>query len=218
MPPKELFILPISHIAPESRSRVREEMNRIAPDILAIELDPQRLIALLEERRTGKRRENFSLFHLREFILVFVLSKVQKFLAEKISQVPGEEFLVGIDSAVERRIPVALVDRDISVTVKRLLSELKLSVIGKLLWFSLFGKGGKIEIDIARVPDERIVRKLLFQLKREFPGIYKALVSERDAFIAGEIGKIPEEKRVLLIVGAAHVQGLRRKFPEAKIL
>ncbi|MFH0962034.1 MAG: TraB/GumN family protein, partial [archaeon] len=79
-------------------------------------------------------------------------------------------------------------------------------------------KREKIEFDISSVPEEKLIRKILFQMKREFPGVYRAIVSERDHAIAENLKKIPEEKRVLLLVGAAHIPGLRRKLPGAVFL
>lgn len=213
-----LYILPVSHIAPESRLRAREAFEQTNPEILAVELDPARLSALLASASGAKPRPFFSLSRLRESLLALILSGIQNFFAGKLSEKPGEEFLVALRLAAAQGVPVALVDRDISITLSRLSSELRIGTVAKLLWFALFSRKGRIEFDISKIPEEKMIRKILFQLRREFPGIYRAIVSERDLVISENLKKIPEEKRTLLLVGAAHLPGLKRKLPKAIFL
>ncbi|MFH0961202.1 MAG: TraB domain-containing protein, partial [archaeon] len=134
-----LYILPVSHIAPESRRRAREAFEEIKPELLAVELDFARLQALLSSASgEGKPRPSFSFSRIKESLLAFILSGIQSFLAGKVSERPGEEFILAIRLAAERGVPIALVDREISITLSRLSAELRLRTIAKLLWVVLF--------------------------------------------------------------------------------
>lgn len=212
-----VYILPVSHIARESRLNVAKAFHEISPEIVAVELDIQRLEYLLAPENF--KRPGFSLSNLKEQVLTFLLSAVQKFFGQKTGEKPGEEFLVGVGLAAQRSLPIALVDRPIGQTIERFSSEVKLKTVLKLARLAVFPKKSEqFSIDLNSVPSERTIRRLLFYMKREFPGIYRAIVSERDEVISKNILSMPSEKKVLLLVGAAHVPGLLKRIPGATVL
>ena len=48
-------------------------------------------------------------------------------------------------------------------------------------------------------------------MKREFPGLYKALVAERDMYMARRLAGLSGGfERIVVVVGAAHLPGLQR--------
>jgi pheromone shutdown protein TraB len=57
-----------------------------------------------------------------------------------------------------------------------------------------------------------VIVKLLSYFKKKYPGLFKVLVHERDVHIAAVVRnfqkKMPDDK-VLLVIGAGHVQGVR---------
>jgi pheromone shutdown protein TraB len=208
-----VYILPISHVAGESRARAVWAVETLRPDVVAVELDGRRLGGLLE----AKNRRYFDWRHPKESLIAIVFQAAQRFFGGKTGEVPGEEFLVAIRAASRFGIPVALIDRDIGITLSRLSKAINIGTIFKFLWLLVFGK--KTEgFDLDSVPEEKIVVGMLKELKREFPGIYKALVSERDRFMSEQILLIPKEKAILVVVGAAHIPGMRKKLAGATIL
>ncbi len=215
---RRVYILPISHVASESRARVAWAVETLKPGFVAVELDPRRLFLLFNgEHLRGRRGGMWDWRRPRESIVALTLSLIQGFFGGKTGQTPGEEFLVAIRLAQKGNIPIVLIDRDVSITISRLSSAITAGTLLKFLKVALFGR--RVErFDLNRVPSERIVRSLLRELKGEFPRIYAAVVSERDEFMAARLAELPEGKSVLVVAGAAHIPGLRRRIPSSTIL
>jgi pheromone shutdown protein TraB len=50
-------------------------------------------------------------------------------------------------------------------------------------------------------------------LSKEFPGLYRALVSDRDAFMAFRLRTLATRfERIVAVVGAGHETGIKRLF------
>jgi len=53
--------------------------------------------------------------------------------------------------------------------------------------------------------------ELMLEFKRELPHLYRALVTERDSYMAGAISQLPFS-RILVVVGAAHLNGIKKEL------
>jgi pheromone shutdown-related protein TraB len=126
---------------------------------------------------------------------------------------PGEEMLEAVNSAEEKDIEYALLDRDINETLSRGFSELgvleKLKLVG-----SIVVPGGE-EIDIDEVKDGKVLGSLVEELKDEFPTLNRVFLEERNAFMAE---KLLEEDfdHAVVVVGAAHVEGMIQDLKQGK--
>ena len=80
----------------------------------------------------------------------------------------------------------------------------------KLIWglaAGFFEMGDKQALDgLMNQKDE-----LMLEFKRELPHLYRALVTERDNYMAGAISQLPF-CRILVVVGAAHVNGIKKRL------
>ncbi len=133
---------------------------------------------------------------------------------------PGSEMIAAIDAAEELGIEIALVDRDIRITLQRFIGKLgffeKIKMVGALVG-ALFGVGGK-DIDIESITEEDIVTQLVSELKEFSPTTASVLIEERDAYIAKNLLDLKEKGtgNVVAIVGAGHRKGIQEylKHPE----
>lgn len=214
-----IHIIGTAHISRESVEEVKEKIQEIEPDVVAVELDEARLDGLLNQR-------DIPVVELikdkNAFLVMFniLLGFIQRRMGEQVGVNPGAEMLAAIDSAKKLGIPTALIDRDIRVTLKRLLSKMgifeKLRLIKEIL-FSFTVSGDELEREIEDVKKEENLDSVLGELEKLSPSIHSVIVKERDAYMAYKL--IELEKlygNVVAVVGAGHKKGINHylKYPE----
>ena len=74
---------------------------------------------------------------------------------------------------------------------------------------ALFGGEDEEEIDVEELKNMDNLDDLMEMFKDESPSVYEVLVKERDAYLAGNILKIPED-HVIAVVGAGHKPGINK--------
>jgi len=114
---------------------------------------------------------------------------------------------------------VALVDRDVGITIQRFWSAMgffdKIRLIGSLIQGSLWGE--EEEIDIDNITQDDVVSQMIGEFRKISPGAANVLVDERDAYLARNLLSLSKQGRVLAVVGAGHREGIERHLsnPEA---
>ncbi|MDY6776794.1 MAG: TraB/GumN family protein [Candidatus Nanohaloarchaea archaeon] len=195
-------IVGTSHIAGEELAGIREKVEEEDPDVVAVELDHRRLQALISGDQGRTPSNPFNL----------VLKALQDFLGRKTGVAPGSDMLEAFHAARENGVDVALVDRDIGITLAGL-REVPLREKAKFFGFLLVSpfllRGG--DIDLQEVPDRDIIDEMLLRLEVGFPEIYRVLVADRNREMAERLKALEREYGdVLAFVGAGHVKGLER--------
>ena len=116
-----------AHVSQDSIDEVEETIERERPDVVAVELDETRYKRLKGE--TPEDIEGGDLISGRtmyQFLAYWMLSYVQARLGEQFDVEPGADMMAAVDTAEGLGIGVALVDRDIQMTVQRLWSGMRL--------------------------------------------------------------------------------------------
>jgi pheromone shutdown protein TraB len=201
----KVVILGTSHISPQSVKRMRDVFKKEKPEILCLELDRGRFEALLKRKSLGFRQA-VKVLGIRAGLVAWLLGYIQRTLGRRTGIMPGKEMMVAAAEAQRYRIPIAFVDQEAIVTMRRM-SEIPLKE--KLSLF--FGFTGGVSFDLKRVPSSKMVERMVKQLKKKTPNIYRVLIEERDSQMAHNIMHLIQErnpKRVLAIVGAGHKRGL----------
>lgn len=184
-----------SHVSEESMRLVEEKLQEHDPDIVAVELDPLRLDALIR----GERSSNGSVF--ARLIQVF-----QQYIGSKTGVFPGEEMLYAYRLGLQRGCDVYLIDQDIRITLDRLgdvsRKEKARAVVGTLGGM-VFSRGP----EIGSIPDSGFIDQLLEELRRKYPELYQVLVAERNQVMYEGLDSIRlqnPEAEIVAFVGAAH--------------
>jgi len=216
---KEIFLIGAAHVSMESVNLVREVIEEENPDIVAVELDKQRYDSLLNERKWDETEIHNVIRTGRVylFLLQLLLTNFQRRIGDELGVKPGSEMLKAIELARERGIEIALVDRDIGITLKRAFKKMSLREKFKLFLGFLSGILEEEEINdeiLERLKDKDIVTEMMEELSREMPSIKGVLIDERDRYIANRIINLEGEK-IVAVVGAGHVDGIK-KFIESK--
>jgi len=210
----KIVLVGTAHVSDKSVAEVNEIIEREQPDIIAVELCRGRYQALKgeDEVREINVRDMLSSGKFYYFLIHWLLGYVQKKIGADTGVKPGSEMIAAIDMAEKTGAKVALIDRDIQVTLSRF--WIKMSFFEKLKMFvSLIGATlgfGTTEIDIDTVTDEDVVLQLVSELRKIAPSVASVLLDERDIFMASNLVKLAHEGKIVAVVGAGHREGIQR--------
>jgi len=206
-----IHIIGTAHISQASIEEVRERIKELRPEVVAVELDEARLQGLLNQREIPVveliRNKN-------AFMVMFnvLLSFIQRRMGEKVGVNPGEEMLAALESAREMEVQTALIDRDIGVTLGRLMSEMgireKLRLIKEMVLSFAVG-GEELESEVEEVKKEENLATVMEELQYISPTVYRVVVRERDAYMATRLRELEEKYgEVVAVIGAGHKKGI----------
>ena len=201
-----IILIGTGHVLQESVDLVRSTILEVHPDYVAVELDPERLIALESEPREKPRFRDLMQGGIRMAILTSVLSYSQGKIGEETGVLPGAEMLEAVKTARETGATLKLIDRSAAVTVERLASEISLGDIVRIIFYMLVSSRVKLEID------EELVDDLTEELYRLSPAAYRVLIEERDHIMALNVEGL--SGTVVVVTGAGHVKGIKRELIE----
>ncbi|WP_254544395.1 TraB/GumN family protein [Halomarina pelagica] len=132
-----VHVVGTAHVSADSVEEVERVIEEERPDVVAVELDEGRYRQLRgdgpEDLDASDLLRGNTVF---QFLAYWMLSYVQARLGDEFDINPGADMLAGIDAAERLGIDVALVDRDIQVTIQRFWARLsafeKLKLVGGL--------------------------------------------------------------------------------------
>lgn len=213
-------LLGTAHVSRASVDAVHVAITKGAFDAIAVELDPLRHANLIDP---DKLRELDLVRILREgktamFAANLGLAAYQRRLAEKLDIEPGAELKAAAEAAVERRLPLLLIDRDVGITLRRAMGGLgwwdrvKISV-GLLM--SLFGDEEIEEAEIEQLKQGDMLESSFGEFARQNTPLYAALIAERDRYMAVRLREDASEHavhEVLVVIGAGHLKGLTEQL------
>jgi pheromone shutdown-related protein TraB len=209
-----VILVGTAHVSEKSVAEVNEIIDREKPDIVAVELCKGRYKALKgeDEVKEINIREMLSGGKFYYFLLHWLLAYVQKKIGADTGVKPGAEMLSAIEKAEKSGARVALIDRDIQVTLGRFWNKMsfleKLKLFGSLVAATL-GFGTK-DIDMDTVTQEDVVTQLVSELRKVAPSAASVLLDERDIFMAKNLIDLSKEGKVVAVVGAGHRGGIQR--------
>lgn len=224
-----VVVVGTAHVSQKSIDEVNEIIENVHPDIVAIELCPARYKSLRggEETREIPVRELLSGDKFYHFMIHWLLSYVQKKIGAEMGVEPGTEMLAAIEKAEEIGAQIALVDRDIQITLQRFWSKMKLSEKIKMAFAligAMIGIGGGEKIDVDKITESDMVTQLVEELRRYTPSAAEVLIDERDAYITKNLIELSKQGCVVAVVGAGHRAGIQkyledpRKLPDTNTL
>jgi len=206
---KNLMVIGTSHIAKQSLEDVKKAIEGWKPDIVALELDRRRLHSLF--KKPGKIRiYDVKRVGIKGFIFSLIGAWAEKKLGKMVGVAPGSEMKKAVMLAKKNGMKIAMIDQDIEVTLRRFSQSLtwkeKWNFIADIVK-AIFVRKGIVEFDLTKVPSKKVIKKLIDQVKKRYPNVYKVLIEERNNVMAQNLRKIMEmhpEKKILAIIGAGH--------------
>ena len=165
----------------------------------------------IDQKKEFQIKELIKGDNLTLFLISGFLSYMQRKIGDDVGVKPGSEMLAAIDAANEVGARVALIDRDISITLNRAIK--KMSFVEKMKFIygiiaSFFSKDDDIE-DIDSITEGDALQEVMEYFQEMSPKAYDVLVTERDAYMAKMLLDINEEN-VVAVVGAGHQSGIKK--------
>ncbi|MBI2664694.1 TraB/GumN family protein [Candidatus Woesearchaeota archaeon] len=212
---ENLRIIGTSHIAAESVDAVNKYIKDAQPDIVAIELDRRRANALLHGQKSRLSPKLIKVIGVKGFLFMAIAAFLQRKLGNIVGVEPGSEMKAALTSAIKSGARVALIDRHIEVTMKRLSQTLTWKERFRFVMDIFSGFSGEMKelgsVDLRKVPAKKIIDKVLQRLKNHYPNLYKVLVEERNEHMAAALADIMHknpDSKILAVVGAGHEEEL----------
>jgi pheromone shutdown-related protein TraB len=213
MAPENIEIIGTAHVSKESMEEVREAIITHQPDVVAVELDLNRYQNMMAEKN-GQEKQNVNIRDLIKgdklsiFLVSMFLSYLQRKIGDDLGVKPGSEMIVAIETAEEIGAKVALIDRDISITLKRALNKMSFFEKAKFVYGIIASFFSNEEIkDVESIKDGDTLTEIMEYFKEMSPKAYDVLVTERDAYMAHRLQDINEEN-VVVVIGAGHKRGI----------
>jgi len=199
-----LLVLGTVHLSPDFETVVDSIVREEHPDLVLVELDPQRL-AILEALDRGDIE--ISQVSGPDEEVPSLLQKVQTYFANQVGVMPGAEMLRAVRTARELGIPYDFMDLPIEETISNLnnvteteqaaiISELKQLLSGE----NLAEVEAAIE-DYANLPD------LLPAFNREFPELSQVVLATREDHMVRVIRQWlrgSDHQKILVVCGLGH--------------
>ena len=205
---KNLTIIGTSHISRDSVNEVEQKILKIQPKIIALELDIPRFLSLQQKKKKVKG------LTIKMHILNLIGSYIEKKLGKYTKTPPGSEMKKAIQLAKKYKIRISLIDQDIRITLKKLTKQLTLKE--KLRFVQDLFKGmilrkSEIKFDIRKVPNQKVINKIISKVKKRYPTIYNVLIKERNQIMAKNLKTLMHKHKdepIIAIIGAGHEQAI----------
>ena len=223
-------IIGTGHIFEKSVKEVTGAIEADKPDYVAVELDLRRFRVLESvDFDPSKLSTEVSFSDLLNVIrqgggslpvfMQYVLGLIQKDIGKAYGLAPGVDMCAAIVSARSFSIPLALIDRDIEVTMSRVMS-VPLKDLARLMssdQSDLQAISGLVQNNIENILEKENLEKAMDVLQKNHPKIYNALVDERDRYMAYRLFLLQHQnpdKKILAVVGAGHAKGITKYISE----
>lgn len=211
----EFRLIGTAHVSAKSIDEVKAAIEEFQPGLVAVELDEARYKAMTKQAKDPTVEDVLEVKNFNQLLVQWLLSYIQRKIGMDIGVEPGAEMKAAIEAAEQRGIPVEMVDRDIRVTLSRFWQSL--GFIGKIkMLYALVLSIAEVDevdsADIEKLKEQDVMDVVVDEFRKFSPNGARALIDERDAYIAHNLIRLKEEKegRILAVVGAGHLQGINR--------
>lgn len=212
-----IILIGTAHISEESVREVRNAIETYKPDIVAVELCQRRYDSISKKDKwentpvTALIKSNNAYFMLAQTFL----SSIQRKLGEEYGVEPGSEMCAAMQEAEKNHLPVALVDRDITITLKRAWRMMGIREKIRVVWEFLkamigYDEEELDELDLKELMKQDVITQMMEEFSKIAPSASKVLISERDEYIAQKIYEESKKGKVVAVVGAGHLNGIKK--------
>jgi len=219
-----IILVGTAHISKDSVKEVKEVIEKYKPDIVAVELCKRRYEAITKKDQwentpitTLLKSNNAYLMLAQTF-----LSSIQRRLGKEYGVEPGSEMIAAMDEAKEHNLEVALVDRDISVTLERAWRGMGIREKFRLTWEFMKAILGYDEeelekLDLKELMNQDVISAMMEEFGEIAPSVANVLIHERDEYIAKKILDESKKGKVVAVVGAGHLNGIKKYLEKKKL-
>ncbi len=223
---KNITLVGTAHISKDSVEEVKKVIAKQKPDVVAVELCKRRYDAITKKKEWESTPISNLLKGGNAYLLLAqtFLGSIQRKLGKDYGVEPGSEMIQAMKEAEKHNISVALVDRDISITLKRAWQKMGVREKFRITWEFLKAMIGYDEeelekLDLEKLMDQDVISSMMEEFGKIAPSVKDVLIHERDEYIAQKILKESEKGKIVAVVGAGHLKGVKEHLnsPSKKI-
>ena len=189
-----IILIGTAHISAESVEEVKQAIDEYKPNIVAVELCKRRHEAITKKDKWESTPIDKLLKSNNAYLMIAqtFLSSIQRKLGKEYGVEPGSEMIAAMDEAKKHGLEVALVDRDISITLKRAWKKMGFREKFRLVWEFLkailgYDEEELEELDLEELMKEDVISAMMKEFGEIAPSVSKVLIYERDQYIAKKI-------------------------------
>jgi pheromone shutdown-related protein TraB len=221
----QLTLLGTAHVSRASANMVRTLIEEGGYDAVAVELCRSRYNALMDPAALS-RMDLFSVIREGRVYMVvasLALSAYQQRLADQFGIEPGAEQRMAVRMARERGAALLLVDREVGVTLRRLVRNMgwwRRYTLFVGLVVAMVSRSEITEEEVERLKEGDVLETTFAELAEDRRDLFLPLIDERDRYMAAKLrAEIAENgyRRVLAVVGAGHLAGVARHLKSSRI-
>lgn len=212
---ENITLIGTAHISEQSVNEVKKVIEEQKPDIVAIELCKRRYDSIKKKDQWENTPISELLKGNKAYLLIAqtFLSSIQRKLGKEYGVEPGSEMIMAMDIAKKYDLEIALVDRDISITLKRAWKKMGLREKIRLVWEFLkaivgYDEEELEELNLEELMDQDVISSMMEEFKEIAPSVTDVLIHERDEYIARKILTESKKGKVVAVVGAGHLKGI----------
>ena len=221
---RQIYIVGTAHVSRESVEDVRRTIEAVRPDSVCVELCQGRYDALAK-KDAWKKMNIFKIIRQKKTSLLLaqlIMGSFYRKLGQKLGVQPGAEMIEGATVAEETGAKLVLADREIQITLKRVWGYLgfwtKLKLAFHLMAGIVLAEDEEIDEElIEKIKKQDQLEAVLAEFAAKFPQIKRRLLDERDVYLSQKIREAPGAT-VVAVVGAGHVEGIKKEIQTAKPL
>jgi len=189
---KTILLVGTAHISQESVDLVEKVISQEQPDCVCLELDDKRYKALTQKKKWQSLdlKQIIKDKQLSTLMINLLMASYQKKLGGQLGVQPGAELLHAAKTADERGIPIALIDRDVRITLRRAwksTSFFKKGYLLSTLFASLFDSTEISEEKLTEMKQKDVLSELMDEMGSILPDVKRVLIDERDTYLCEKI-------------------------------
>ncbi len=224
------MILGTSHVARQSIDKIKKAFSDFKPDIVALELDKARLLSLKKTKTKQKNIDKRNIFKMMKEIgfLGSMFYLFGRYMQKKIGNIvdiePGIDMASAYELAKKSNSEIRLIDQDINITLRKFSREFKKKELFKIIRDLVFGmfikKSITYNLNFEKIPDSKLIYYVLEKTKKDYASLYKILIDDRNKIMAERLYRISllsPEKKILAVVGAGHVPGIKKQLADFEV-
>lgn len=213
-------LLGTAHISVQSVEEVKTLIDSGHYDAVAVELCQSRYKAMIHPEELHKLDiiEVIKTGKLPMMLVNLTLGAYQQRMAENVEVALGAEMKTAIEEAEKNQLPIILIDRDVKISLQRLLQKgswwQNLQLMTGL-FISLFHKEAVSKEEIEKLKQGDVLTQSLSEISEKQEMLYDTLIKERDEYMTAKLLsnlKENEHKNILAVVGAGHVFGMQTQW------
>jgi len=218
-----ITLLGTAHVSRTSAETVRTLLAGGEYDAVAVELCPSRYNALIDPDALA-RMDLFRVIREGKASMVaanLALGAYQQRIAEQFDIEPGAEQRAAVHYARENHRPVLLIDREIGVTLKRVMHNVpwwrRFGIFAGLL-ASVLSKEEVSEAEIEGLKEGDMLETTFAEFAEDRQDLYLPLIDERDRYMAARLRQEVAEaghENILAVIGAGHLKGIKKYLEQA---